>query len=55
MELFFNIKTELFKIELFICIKMDLVFIAYDDRCAMKPNQTKLNHYTSQNAIYINM
>ena len=33
--------TELFEIELFICIKMDLALMTYKGWCAIKPNQTK--------------
>ena len=36
-------KTELFEIELFTCIKIDLVLISYNRWCAIKPNQTKPN------------
>ena len=31
---------ELFEIELFICIKMDLALITYNSWCAIKPNQS---------------
>ena len=34
-------KTELFEIEPFICIEMDLVLITYNGQCGIKPNQTK--------------
>ena len=33
--------TELFEIERFICVKMDLALITYNGRFAIKPNQTK--------------
>ena len=42
-------KTELFEIELFICIKMDLAVITYNVSCAIKPNQTKPNPVVHDN------
>ena len=35
----------MFEIELFICIEMDLVLIAYNGWCAIKPNQTTNSLY----------
>ena len=37
----FVCKTELFEIELFIFIKMDLALITYNGWCTIKPNKTK--------------
>ena len=38
--------TELFEIEMFICIKIDLVLIIYNGWCAIKSNQTKPEKYS---------
>ena len=35
-------KTELFEIELFICIKMNLALITYNGWCTIKPNQINI-------------
>ena len=37
--------SELFEIELFICIKMELVLITYSGWCAIKPNHTMCNKH----------
>ena len=51
IEIVYLSKTELFEIELIICIKMDVALITYNGWCAIKPNQTKplpfLNSQTS--------
>ena len=49
----FDIEPVYFKIELFICIKMDLALITYNGWCAIKPNQTNMREENEANSFVL--
>ena len=45
----------MFETELFICMKMDLALITYNNWCAIKPNQTKPNQTLLHSQVFYNL